>query len=152
MNIEQFKATRKEMSGKEFGELVGDSMFDDIEASVIVYDNRLYIEKLPDNRHMLTIYNESWIEPDTTLETMESILWSYRYFELGNSVPDLLSVNDGTLDAYVFAYCHWNNDGLINVNGDAFGLAFSGSETYTPDIAQDIIEQTAKIYNLRAES
>lgn len=60
-----------------------------------------------------------------------------------------LNTLDGTLDRFVQAYCLAAN---IRLDGDAFGVMFSGKENYTTAGASALIEQGANAYSLRLES
>jgi hypothetical protein len=77
--FEAFRATRKQMSGLEYADLIGDrSWEDDPERQLLVYDDRWNIEITDDGRYMLTLENHGWITgPDTTLEDIERVLFDY---------------------------------------------------------------------------
>lgn len=57
-----------------------------------------------------------------------------------------LSVNDGTLDAFVLDYCERNS---IECDGDVFGLVFSGAEEFSIGDAVTIIHNAAYLWELR---
>lgn len=76
--FETFQATRKQMSAKAFGELIGDAQWeDDTTTQFLVYENSWYIEILDDGRHMLAIENRGWITPKSSLEEMEQALFEF---------------------------------------------------------------------------
>lgn len=59
---------------------------------------------------------------------------------------ELLRKRDGTLDVFIQDYCRLHD---IVVDGDTFGVAFSGSHIFTVEHATEIIEQFADLYCLR---
>lgn len=74
-----FQASRQQMSAKAFGDLVGDAQWEDDETTqFLVYDDSWYIEICDDGRRMLTIENMGWIEPESSLEEMEQVLFDFR--------------------------------------------------------------------------
>lgn len=76
--LEQFRETCRIMTAPDFGELVGDSSWQDKPETLFrVYAESFYIEILQDGRHMLTIENNGWIEPETSLSELESILFDF---------------------------------------------------------------------------
>lgn len=48
--------------------------------SLLVYNGRFFIEVLEDGRRMLTLENQCWIEPETSLEVMELELYRFNLF------------------------------------------------------------------------
>lgn len=83
--LETFRATRKQMSARAFGELIGDAMWeDDEESQFLVYDDAWYIEICDDGRHMLILGNQNWITSEgTTLEELERKLYDFAKDETG---------------------------------------------------------------------
>ena len=74
-----FQSTRKEMTAKEFGDLVGDAQWeDDDQTRFLVYEDAWYIEVCADGRHLLTIENRGWMTgTDGTLEDLERELHAF---------------------------------------------------------------------------
>ncbi|KXV06782.1 hypothetical protein [Acetobacter malorum] len=85
MTYEEFVNSRKEMTNREFGKLVGDMMWDDKpEQKFLVYDDSFYIEVLGDGRYNLLIGNEETITNETTsLSDLEEQLFDYAKAECG---------------------------------------------------------------------
>ena len=77
--FEIFRATRKQMSARAFGELISDAMWeDDDKSQFLVYDDAWYIEICDDRRHMLVLENQNWITgEDTTLDELERKLYDF---------------------------------------------------------------------------
>lgn len=77
--FEAFKATRKQMPAKEFGELIGDLMWeDDTTTEFLVYQDSWYIEICEDGRHLLVLENHDWITgEDGSLEDLERRLFDF---------------------------------------------------------------------------
>jgi hypothetical protein len=83
-------------------------------------------------------------------------LWEREEFEeerLAHNVERLLSADDGkadrpsSLDLFVQLYCREHG---IDVDGDVFGVMFSGIQTeWTTTEAAQIIEDGVRIYGLR---
>ncbi|MCW3783901.1 hypothetical protein [Defluviimonas salinarum] len=89
--IDEFRATRREMSAQNFGGLVKDLAWEgDPETVFLVYDDAFYIEKLDDGRFLLTIENQGWItgDPDDlTLEDLEARLFDWAQPEDAAPAP-----------------------------------------------------------------
>lgn len=83
--LEAFRATRKQMSARAFGELIGDAMWEDDETSqFLVYDDAWYIEICDDGDHMLILGNQCWITREgITLEELERKLYDFAKDETG---------------------------------------------------------------------
>lgn len=77
--FQAFQATRKQMSARAFGEIVGDAMWeDDDKTQFLVYENAWYIEICDDGRHLLVLENLNWITgQDGTLEDLERKLFEF---------------------------------------------------------------------------
>jgi hypothetical protein len=66
---------------------------------------------------------------------------------LEHQVERLLSPDDGTLDAFIQAYCPPRS---IDIDGDVFGVMFTGLQTeWTESEAAAVIEDAARLYDLR---
>lgn len=78
--FEDFQKTRQKMPARDFGELIGDAMWEDEpETSLfLVYDNSWYIEICEDGRYHLVLENRTWITgPDVSLEDLERELHKF---------------------------------------------------------------------------
>lgn len=80
--LEDFRATRTEMSATAFGELIGDLMWEDEpDTTFLVYADTYYIEVLDDGRYLLTLENTGSItgstDGDKTLEDIEEELFEF---------------------------------------------------------------------------
>lgn len=77
--FQTFQATRKQMSNRAFGEIIGDAMWEDQEETqFLVYEDSWYIEICDDGRHLLVLENQNWITgEDGTLEDLERKLFDY---------------------------------------------------------------------------
>lgn len=78
-----FKNSAKIESAKDFVTRTTIPVDEDVVAQVRVYKDDLYIEVGSDGRHCLTLENYSWIEPDTSLDTMELELFNYAKISNG---------------------------------------------------------------------
>ena len=67
----------------------------------------------------------------------------------GALLPPLLDARDGSLDAFVVAYCERNS---IRIDGDVFGIMFSRGDTFTGEEAVSLIEEGSRIYSLKGEA
>lgn len=74
-----FQSTRRKMSAPEFGDMIGDRMWEnELDTVFLVYNDRWWIEICDDGRYMLVLENRSWITgPDTTLEDLERELFDF---------------------------------------------------------------------------
>ena len=78
--FEEFQATRQEMSLRQFGELIGDAMWEDEPntARALVYDESWYIDICADGRFHLVLENGSYLTGDgTSLEDLERKLYEF---------------------------------------------------------------------------
>lgn len=77
--LKRFTSTKQEMSGKDFGNLIGDaSWFDDEtkDSTVLVYDNTFWIDVLPTG-YALTLENQGWVAKPDELHDLEKHLFSF---------------------------------------------------------------------------
>lgn len=83
MTYDDFVKSRREMTNREFGKLVGDMMWDDEpEQKFLVYDDCFYIEVLGDGRYNLLIGNEETMTNEaTSLSDLEKKLFEYAKSE-----------------------------------------------------------------------
>ncbi|GBR54217.1 MULTISPECIES: hypothetical protein [Acetobacter] len=83
MTYDDFVKSRREMTNREFGRLVKDSMWEDEpEQTFLVYADSFYISALGDGRYDLLIGNEETITSDTTsLSDLEKQLFDYAQSE-----------------------------------------------------------------------
>lgn len=89
-----FQGSRRAMTSRQYGELVGDATWrDEPETQMLVYRDRWFIEICDDARHMLVLENQSWITgpenagpenagpenagPETSLEDLERLLFEF---------------------------------------------------------------------------
>lgn len=72
-DFEAFRATRRSMSSREYGALIGDAMWeDDPDLVFLVYEDQWWIEARPGGAYSLVIENRTWMSDDTTrLEDLE---------------------------------------------------------------------------------
>ncbi len=77
--FEAFRSTRREMTSREFGELIQDRMWDDCpEVPFLVYEDSYWIERTGDEDYSLIIGNLSWATgPDYDLLDLERELFKY---------------------------------------------------------------------------
>lgn len=131
-----FQATKREVDdvGTVFGFAYSG---EDRSLPGFVYADSCYIEKLADNPrgafHLL-IERSDWISDD--LADLERILWAQHYLPETCSPDDTLDVADGTLDDFVVGMCAAHGK---EVDGDLFGVLFSGKEKFGVAEARDII-------------
>ena len=65
-------------SAKDFNTRMAEEVVDEnLTAQVRVYSDDFFIEVLDDGRHMLVVENQSWIEPETPLDSMELELYNF---------------------------------------------------------------------------
>jgi hypothetical protein len=79
-SFEEFQSTRQEMPLKQFGDLIGDAMWEDepLTSRALVYDDSWFIEIVSDGRFHLMLENRSLITgPDKTLEDLERELYEF---------------------------------------------------------------------------
>lgn len=99
-----------------------------------MYDHGCYIEIQDDGRFYLIIERSDWIDSD--LDKLERILWAMHYLEESAGLQPLaestimLSAHNGDLDTYIVGVCAFYN---VPVDGDAFGLIFSGEDEWPLD-------------------
>lgn len=86
-NREDFRATRVELPGRKFGDVVGDAQWeDDPDTRFLVYGAAYYIEILKDGRFLLPLVAESYIaESEAELAGLEDKLFDYMMSERGFS-------------------------------------------------------------------
>lgn len=112
-------------------------------------DNAAYIE---DNasvdpafaargKFYLLIERSDWISDDLT--HLEKILWAYHYLLEG---PDPFTLTGDDLDYFVQGYCAAIG---ARVDGDVFGVVFSGAESFDPRDAAALIDVAVRTYNLK---
>lgn len=87
---ESFRATRVEISGRKFGDVVGDAQWeDDPDARFLVYGAAFYIEILEDGRFQLPLLAESYLaQTEAELVGLEDKLFDYMMSERGISPED----------------------------------------------------------------
>lgn len=137
-----FQATRTECAdiGAKF------SFDEDRTVSGFVYADCCYIEnntRQPElGKYYLLIGRGDWISDDLT--KLEALLF-VEHFQTEVDGQTLKEEDDSVND-YVRTYCLAHG---IECDGDAFGLMFSGAESWTVAEATRLIESAADIYNLR---
>ncbi len=92
-------------------------------------------------KYYLLIERMDWISDD--LAEMEKILWA-EHFVYECEPPEFMLSGDD-LDAFVQGHCAANN---IEVDGDVFGIAFSGQDAYSPREAAGLIDSFASMFEL----
>lgn len=91
-DVESFRATRVEMSAKDFGEMVGDALWEnEDDLQFLVYAGSFWIEIGKDGRHALDLEREEWVTGgDETLDTLEGRLFAWALEQRAPSEePDL---------------------------------------------------------------
>lgn len=89
----------------------------------------------------LMIYRDEWFSDD--LEELEKILWATFY--LHEAVPSEFMIKGSDLDYYVQGECAARR---IEVDGDAFGMVFSGKDEFTAQEASALVDDAIRIYEL----
>ncbi len=80
LSFEEFQATRQEMPAHQFGDLIGDAMWEDEPDSVrvLVYNQAWFIDICEDGRYHLVLENQTFITgPDVSLEDLERKLYEF---------------------------------------------------------------------------
>lgn len=90
-------------------------------------------------KYYLLIERFDWVSDD--LEEMEKILWACWHLHESDTGP--LTGDD--LDVFVQGFCAAYN---IRVDGDVFGVAFSGKDAFARAEAEQIITSSAKAFGL----
>lgn len=87
MTFSDFQKSRRECA--DLSQIVSD-----IEGQGFVYAGDAYIEKCEGGEYMLTLHNQGWMTPDTSLEFMEAILYSWCLSECPDGMGLLPEVHD----------------------------------------------------------
>lgn len=117
-----------------------------------VYEDGCYIEDnnatdpaiLAMGKHYLLIGREDWIDDD--LDRLAKILWAYHY------IPESIvpaELRGGDLDTFIQGYC--DARGLV-VDGDLFGVEFSGADAVSAEEAITAIERLARTWRLKRKA
>lgn len=134
LTFPEFQATKREVD--DVGNALDFDYGDGIIHPGFIYADSYYIEKLTDNPRgafYLLIDRSDWISDD--LASLERILWAQHYLPETCSPDDTLDA-DGTLDDFVVGMCTAHGK---DVDGDLFGVLFSGKEKFGVREARDII-------------
>jgi len=152
MTFEQFRASgryvedlEKAMPGLGVG-YEGDGPFPGR-----IYANGLYIEKNLEGNWHLIIERDEWIRAPGDLRELEEILWSFGLAEdpADDGCGELFLPTDGDLNEFIRGYCKLRH---AEVDGDAFGIHFSGAEAFRVSDAIRICDETIKCWNLDRRS
>lgn len=125
----------------DLGEKFGDASLEGVTG--FVYADSCYIENcnitdarnpldIKRGKYQLVIERSDWLSDDLT--SLESILWAEHY--LFDTADVILRTDDGTLDDFVRAICA---SFAKPVDGDLFGVRFSGKREWSPGEAREII-------------